>query len=209
MDSASQALRVLGKRYRGSGDTHLSTVEDTLLATLMSARSTDKQTLAAFPRFRKAFPTWKSLAKARWQEIAATIDTIGLYKQKARAIHGLANMILEEFDGNVPSTMEDLVRLPGVGRKTASVVLSLWFGKPAIAVDTHVFRIVHRLGWSKGKTPERVERDLKRVVPEKLWSEINRVMVPFGRDVCIARTPQCWRCPVAKWCAYPHKTPAP
>lgn len=203
----TKVLKVLGKRYLGPGDTHLATVEDTLLATLMSARSTDKQTLAAFPGFRKQFPDWTALACASWEDIAKTINTIGLYRQKARAIHALAKMILSEFDGRVPSTMEELIRLPGVGRKTASVVLTACFDTPAIAVDTHVFRIVHRLGWARGKDPKRVERELMESVPKELWSEINRVMVPFGRDVCQARRPQCWRCPVAKWCQYPRKSP--
>ncbi|KAA0207073.1 endonuclease III [Candidatus Uhrbacteria bacterium] len=207
--NVARVLGVLGKRYHGPGDTHLGTPEDTLLATLLSARSTDKQTLAAFPAFRKRFPDWESLAHADWREIAKSIDTIGLYRQKARAINKLAKLILDEFGGRVPSTMEGLTRLPGVGRKTASVVLTACFGTPAIAVDTHVFRITHRLGWTKGKNPKRVERELMELVPKRLWSEINRVMVPFGRDVCRAPVPQCWRCPVAKWCAYPNKTKLP
>ncbi len=207
--SVERVLNTLGKRYHGPGGTHLETAEDTLLATLMTARTTDKQTLAAFPAFRKRFPTWKKLADADWQDIARTINTIGLYRQKAKAINKLARMILEEYDGRVPSTMEELTRLPGVGRKTASVVLSFVFGKPAIAVDTHVFRITHRLGWTRGKNAVVVERELRALVPERLWSEINRVLVPFGRDVCRAPTPQCWRCPVAKWCVYAEKTEKP
>ncbi|MCR4256553.1 MAG: endonuclease III [Candidatus Uhrbacteria bacterium] len=208
-ENIKRVLKTLGGRYHGQGDTHLGTPEDTLLATLLSARTTDKQTLAAFPAFRKRFPTWKKLADADWTEIAETINTIGLYRQKAKAINKLARMILDEYDGRVPSTMEDLTRLPGVGRKTASVVLSFVFGTPAIAVDTHVFRITHRLGWVKGKDAKRVERELMELVPKRLWSEINRVLVPFGRDICRAPTPQCWRCPVAQWCAYPNKTEKP
>lgn len=207
--SVARVLTILGRRYSGPGDTHLDTVEDTLLATLLSARSTDRQTLAAYPGFRRRFPTWKKLADADWRDIAKTIDTIGLYRQKAKAINKLARMILDEFGGKVPSTMEELTRLPGVGRKTASVVLTACFDTPAIAVDTHVFRITRRLGWAKGKDPKRVERELGALVPTRLWSEINRVMVPFGRDVCRAPMPQCWRCPVAKWCAYPRKSEKP
>jgi endonuclease-3 len=202
-------LKALGKRYRGTGMTDLGNPADTLLATVLSAQTTDVQVLKVFPSFRRAFPNWKSLAEAKWTDIAKTINTVGLYRSKAKALKGLARIILDDYGGRVPSTMEDLLRLPGVGRKTASVVLSFSFGQPAIAVDTHVFRIVRRLGWSKGKDAKRVEQDLMKRVPKTMWSEINRTMVPFGRDVCQARLPQCWRCPVAKWCAYPHKTPHP
>lgn len=185
----------------------LGSPEDTILGVLMSARTTDVQVLKIFPSFRKKFPTWKKLAAAKPEEIAATINTIGLYKSKAKAINGLAKKILNEFDGNVPRTMEELVTLPGVGRKTASCVLAYCFHVPAIAVDTHVFRIAHRLGWSKGKTPERVERDLRAVVPEGDWMEINRTMVRFGREICVGgKQPKCWMCPVAQWCAYSPKT---
>ncbi|HVM90835.1 MAG TPA: endonuclease III [Verrucomicrobiae bacterium] len=209
MANVTQVLRTLGQRYTAKGMTDLGNPADTLLATVLSAQTTDVQVLKAFPGFRRAFPSWKALASADVREIEKTINTVGLYRSKAKAVKGLARMILDAYGGRVPSTMEDLVRLPGVGRKTASVVLSFCFGKPAIAVDTHVFRIARRLGWSQGKDPQRVERDLMKLVPEKQWSEINRTMVPFGREICRARTPECWRCPVAKWCAYPNKTPRP
>lgn len=202
----TEVLKTLGKRYSEKGMTDLGNTEDTLLATVLSARTTDAQVLRAYPAFRRRFPTLTSLARADWQNIATSINTIGLYRQKAKAIKKLSQMLIADFHGHVPSTMEELLRLPGVGRKTASVVLAFCFGKAAIAVDTHVFRIVRRLGWTNGKNAVRVERDLRQLVPEKLWSEINRTMVPFGRDVCQARKPECWRCPVAKWCAYPNKT---
>ncbi len=205
----AEVLKTLVKRYSEKGMTDLGNAKDTLLATVLSARTTDAQVLRAYPAFRKRFPTFASLAKADWKEIAATISTIGLYRQKAKAIRKLSRMVMEDFHGRVPSTMEELLRLPGVGRKTASVVLAFCFGKAAIAVDTHVFRIVRRLGWAKGKNAVVVERELRELVPERLWSEINRTMVPFGRDVCRARKPECWRCPVAGECGYPNKTRKP
>lgn len=207
--TAARVIRTLSKRYTKKADMDLGSAEDSLLATLLSARTTDKQVLKVFPVFRKKFPTWKKLAAADVASIAREISTIGLYKSKAKAIHGLAQKILKEFGGKVPSTMEELVSLPGVGRKTASCVLSYVFGIPAIAVDTHVFRIVHRLGWTHKKTPEQVERDLKQIIPQSLWNETNRTMVQFGRDVCRAGTPQCWRCPVSALCPYRPKTPKP
>jgi endonuclease-3 len=203
-------LQILSKRYPQKGDMDLGTPEDTILGVLMSARTTDVQVLKIFPSFRKKFPTWKKLAAASPAEIAQSINTIGLYISKAKAINGLAKKILNEFDGKVPHTMEELVTLPGVGRKTASCVLAYCFHVPAIAVDTHVFRIAHRLGWSKGKTPERVEQDLRKLVAEKEWMDINRTFVRFGREICTgARAPKCWMCPVAKWCPYSPKTSAP
>jgi len=209
MKNVTSVLKTLGKRYTETGMTDLGNPEDTLIATVLSAQTTDVQVLRVYPGLRKKFPTLTSLAKADWKDIAKEINTIGLFRTKAKSVKKLAQMLLEDFDGKVPSTMEELVRLPGVGRKTASVVLSFCFGKPAIAVDTHVFRIARRLGWTKAKDAKRVELDLMKLVPEKQWSEINRTMVPFGRDICQARVPECWRCPVAKWCAYPHKTPHP
>lgn len=204
-ERARDTLRVLRRLYTHRGMTDLGNAKDTLIATLLSARTTDKQVLRAYPAFKKRFPTWKVLANADVLKIEETIKSIGFYHTKARYVKRLARMILDEFHGHVPSTMEGLVRLPGVGRKTASVVLAFVFGQPAIAVDTHVFRIVKRLGWAKGKDAAHVERELMELVPKRLWSEVNRSMIPFGRDICRAPKPQCWRCPVEKWCAYPNK----
>ena len=200
---------VLAKRYRGRAMVDLGRAEDTLFATVLSARTRDAQVLKLYPSFRKRFPSLASLANADEGEIAASISTIGMYRNKAKFLKALAQTLIERHKGRVPRTMEELVALPGVGRKTASCVLSFAFGLPAVAVDTHVFRIAHRLGWSRGKTPESVERDIKKLVPEKLWSEVNRTFVPFGRDVCRPGKPQCWRCPVSAFCTYRPKTPAP
>jgi len=184
----------------------MGNAEDTLIATLLSARTTDIQVLRVYPGLRKAYPTLVSLAKAHESAIASKIASIGLFRNKAKAVKALAKKLLSDFSGNVPRTMEELVSLPGVGRKTASCVLAYAYKIPAIAVDTHVFRITHRLGWAKGKTAEQVEMELRDLVPQKSWININRSMVQFGRDICKPGTPQCYRCPVAKWCTYPNKT---
>lgn len=207
--TADAVIRTLAKRYTQKADMDLGNPKDTLLGVLLSARTTDKQVLKIFPAFKKRFPTFRSLADASIADIASFISTIGLYRSKAKAIHGLAKIILETHGGKVPGTMEDLIRLPGVGRKTANCVLSHVFEQDTVCVDTHVLRISHRLGWSKGKTPERVERDLMTLVPKPLWREINRTFVHFGRDVCRGGTPQCWRCPVRDMCPYQPKTPEP
>ncbi len=175
-----------------------------LVLVILSARTKDEQVLRLAPRLFRRFDTIEKLAVADVAAITATINTIGMYKQKAKNLKGMAERVVQEFDGFVPSTMEDLMSLKGVGRKTASVVLSACFDVPAIAVDTHVFRVSKRLGWAKGKTVERVEEELCDAVPKKNWREINRVFVPFGRAICTP-APRCWACSVKDLCAYKQK----
>ncbi|MBU2566476.1 endonuclease III [Patescibacteria group bacterium] len=204
--SIISTLKILKKLYPQKPDMDLGNPEDSLLATIMSARTTDAQVLKMFPDFRKKFPNWKKLASADLIDIAKSMNTIGLFRNKAKSIKSLAQQILKDYDGKVPDTMEDLVKLSGVGRKTASCVLSTCFNKPAIAVDTHVFRISKRLGWAKGKNPIIVEKELAKLVPLKWWSHINHTFVPFGRDICKPGKPQCYRCPINKYCNYSNKT---
>lgn len=208
-DDISLVVQTLQKMYTEKGMVDMGNAEDTLIATLLSARTTDAQVLKVYPGLRKRFPHLEDLAKASIKDIEACISSIGLYHNKSKAIRALAQMLLKEFAGRVPMTMDELVRLPGVGRKTASCVLWYGFGIPAMAVDTHVFRISHRLGWAKGLNPERVEQELMERVPRDLWGEVNRIFVQFGRDVCKPGIPQCWRCPVAKWCKFSPKTRKP
>lgn len=205
----AEAIKLLGKRYTAKGMVDFGTPEDTLIATVLSARTRDEQVIKVYPGLRQAFPTLKDLGKASPEAIQKYILTVGFSHAKARYLKALANRLLEEHDGQVPRTMEQLIALPGVGRKTASCVLRYAFKLPAVAVDTHVFRVSRRLGWAKGGTPEKVEEELKAQIPQDLWREINRVMIPFGRDICKPGTPQCWRCPLASICAYKPKTAAP
>ncbi len=213
MSTKQNAIKIvdaLRKRYPQKPDMDLGNADDSLIATIMSARTTDAQVLKMFPGFRRKFPTWKKLASADLRDVAAAMNTIGLYRNKAKSLKALARKIIADFDGKVPRTMDELVTLPGVGRKTASCVLAYAYGVPAIAVDTHVFRIAHRLGWSKGKTPEKVEYDIKKILPEKLWNDVNRTMVRFGREICVGgKKPKCWLCPVAKWCVFAPKINKP
>ncbi|MDD2785754.1 MAG: endonuclease III [Patescibacteria group bacterium] len=205
--NAVKIVQALKKRYPQKADMDLGNPEDSLIATILSARTTDIQVLKIFPSFRKKYPNWKKLAAADVKGIAASISSIGLYRNKAKSLKALAQKLLNDFNGSVPSTMDQMIALPGVGRKTASCVLSYSFGVPSIAVDTHVFRIARRLGWSKGKTPEKVEFDIKELLPEKLWSDVNRTMVRFGREICVGgNKPKCWMCPLAKFCPFEPKT---
>ncbi len=198
-------IKIVSDRYPEKGMMDMGKAEDTLIATLLSARTTDKQVLRVYPVLRKRFPTMKALAEASLEELGVILRPIGFYNVKAKSVKALAKQLLDNFNGIVPHTIEELMTLPGVGRKTASCVLAYAFKIPAIAVDTHVFRVVHRLGWSKGKTPIEVERDLRAGIPEYLWIEVNRTIVQFGREICKPGRPQCEKCPLAKWCVYPNK----
>lgn len=185
-----------------------------LVLVVLSARTRDEQVLKLAPGFFKTFPTVERLAKADVAAITAKVNTVGMYKQKAKNLSAMAKRVVTEFHGNVPRTIDELTSLAGVGRKTASVIVSALFATPAIAVDVHVARIVTRLGWLGNVrggvlyTPEKIEKILRAVVPEKNWSDINRVFVPFGRAVCTP-TPRCFACPVADMCAFPKKNMTP
>ncbi len=203
--TTSRIIKILEPLYTAKGMVDLGNPEDTLIATLLSARTTDEQVLKVYPGLRKHFPRLQDFADAEVKDIEACISSIGLYRNKARAIKALATRLLEVYDGQVPKTMEELVTLPGVGRKTASCVLWYGFNIPAMAVDTHVFRIAHRLGWAMGKDPVVVEQELRGVVAQDLWGPVNRIFVQFGRDICKPITPQCGRCPVKDLCPYQIK----
>ncbi len=183
----------------------------TIVGVVLSARTRDEQVLALLPAFFERFPDAASLARATEADIRARIDTIGMYKQKAKNLKRLGAALEEQFGGRVPRTMDELTSLAGVGRKTASVVLAACFGTPAIAVDTHVHRVTNRLGWVKTKTPEKTEAALLKIVPERLQPTVNKVFVKHGRYVCLPGNPRCWTCPVRDLCAFKGKrlTPPP
>lgn len=176
-----------------------------LVMVVLSARTRDEQVLKLAPEFFRAFPTVQDLAAAKLPDIERRLSSIGLYRAKAKNVQALARRLVADFGGVVPETLDELVTLPGVGRKTASVVLVAAFGIPAIAVDTHVHRVANRLGWVKTKTPEETEYKLLRMVAEKDWPVVNRVFVPFGRSICIPGTPRCYLCPLVDLCKYPKK----
>lgn len=202
------SLQSLSLLYPDSGALHVGTPYHMVVMVALSARTRDEQILRLAPKFFETFPTVHHLATASIADITHRINTIGMYKQKAKHLSAMAQMIVKDFDGEVPRSMNDLVRLPGVGRKTASVILVSAFGVPAIAVDTHVHRVVNRLGWVKEKTVEATERALLRLLPESMYAVVNRVFVPFGRTICIAK-PRCWTCPLVNECAFAKKNLVP
>jgi endonuclease-3 len=177
-----------------------------LVATILSAQCTDKQVNAVTEDLFRQLPDPPSFANASLETIETLIHSTGFYRNKAKHIRACARQILEEHGGTVPSTLEALVRLPGVGRKTANVVLGAAFDTPGVVVDTHVGRISRRLGLTAEKDPVKVEFDLMAIVPRSEWSDFSLRLVYFGRDVCTARRPKCPRCFLKELCPWPEKT---
>jgi endonuclease-3 len=171
-----------------------------LIATILSAQCTDvRVNMVSKDLFRK-YKSAGDWAKADIKEIESDIKSTGFYHNKAVSIKGACSEIVERFDGKVPNTMEELVTLPGVGRKTANVVLGNAFGVPAIACDTHVIRLSRRLGLSENSDPVKLEFDLAEIVPKKSWTLFSHLLILHGRNVCKARKPDCENCPIAKFC---------
>ncbi len=172
-----------------------------LIATILAAQSTDETVNKVTPGLFRKYPTAAAFAKADRAELEREIHSTGFFRNKAKSILGAAQAMVRDFDGQVPSTMEDLVTLPGVGRKTANIVLSSGFGKAeGIAVDTHVRRVSGRLGLSRETDPDKIERDLLATVPRKDWLDFNYMLVNHGRKVCQARKPRCPECPLRQLC---------
>ena len=174
-----------------------------LIATILSAQATDVGVNKVTPKLFERFPTPARLAAASAEEVIECIQSLGLYRNKAKNIRLCAQQLMERFDGEVPQTREELVSLAGVGRKTANVVMSVAFNIPAFAVDTHVERISKRLQICRQKdTVLEVEETLCRKIPKELWSRAHHWMIFFGRYHCIARKPKCHECPLLEMCAF-------
>lgn len=171
-----------------------------LVATVLSAQCTDKRVNQVTPLLFQALPDAAALAAARRSRVEELIKSTGFYRNKAAAIQGIAATILADHGGQVPDTLEELVRLPGVGRKTANVVLGNAYGVPGITVDTHVGRIARRLGWTVNTDPVKVEHDLMALFPATEWVMLNHRLIFLGRRVCHARKPACGACPLARLC---------
>ena len=171
-----------------------------LTAIMLSAQSTDKQVDEVLPGLWKTFPDLQTLVDAPVEKVEQAVMSIGLYKNKARNMKKCAAQLLEQFGGKVPGTIEELVTLAGVGRKTATLFLADAYGIPGVTVDTHVFRISHRLGWANGGNPVKVEQELMALLPKDHWNRINFQLIYHGRAVCTARKCRCGCCELEKWC---------
>ncbi|MEJ5368595.1 MAG: endonuclease III [Bryobacteraceae bacterium] len=178
-----------------------------LVATILSAQCTDERVNMVTPALFARYPTPQAMAKARVEDVAEIVRSTGFFNNKAKNIVGAAKKIVEEFGGEVPREMEQLLTVPGAARKTANVVLGTAYGiASGVVVDTHVTRIAQRLELTREKTPEKIEQDLMRLLPQDRWILFSHQVIHFGRNICKARKPECGRCPLERICRAPDKT---
>ena len=199
--SARSIYRILTKEYPDARcELDFNSPLELLVATVLSAQCTDVRVNAVTPVLFKRFPTLESLAAAKLSEVEEIIYSTGFFRSKAKNIKELANRILNDFGGEVPNDLAKLVTLPGVGRKTANVVLGNAFGIPGLTVDTHFGRLSRRFGWSTATDPVKVENDVAKLIPEKEWTLLSHKLIWHGRRICHSRKPECGICPLAKLC---------
>ena len=173
-----------------------------LVSTMLSAQCTDVRVNKVTSELYKKYNTPEKMISLTEEELGEKIKSCGFFRNKSRNILLTSRELVEKYGGEVPHTMEQLIELPGVGRKTADVVLSNAFGVPAIAVDTHVFRVSNRLGIAKGSTPHKVEMELMKSIPKSMWSDSHHYLIWHGRRICKSRKPDCENCPLAPYCEY-------
>jgi len=195
-------LRGLARSY---GDAHCalvhSNVLELLVATILSAQCTDNRVNIVTRELFKKYRTAKDFAEADPRELEQDIRSTGFYRNKAKSIRGAARLLVEKHGGEVPDTMEELLELPGVARKTANVVLGTWFKKAeGVVVDTHVHRITRRLQLTREDDPKKIERDLMKLLPREEWTNFSHRLIWHGRRICVARKPKCGECPIAESC---------
>lgn len=179
-----------------------------LIAVMLSAQATDKGVNLATAKLFPVANTPEKILALGLENLTAYVNTINLYRTKAAHIMEACRILVDQYGGEVPRTMKELVALPGVGRKTANVVLNVAFHEPTIAVDTHIFRVCNRTGFATGKTPTEVEEKLLKIVPDEFKLNAHHWLLLFGRYLCKARNPECTRCPVANFCNAPEKKAA-
>jgi len=195
-------LRILDKEYpEKKVALHHQNSLELLISTILSAQCTDERVNIVTKDLFKKYKTAEDYANSKLEELQNDIRSIGLFRNKAKNIKKTCKLLVEEFDGKIPPKMDDLLKLHGVARKTANIVLSNWFGiASGIAVDTHVKRISFRLGFTKNNNPDKIEKDLMKIIDKKHWLEFNHVLVSHGRAVCKAPTPNCSKCVLNKIC---------
>ena len=193
--------RILRKEYPNvKCELDFKTPYQLLVATVLSAQCTDKRVNEVTPELFKKFGTPLKMSSAKQKDIERIIKSAGFFRVKAKNIKGLSKEIVNEYKGKVPNNLDDLVKLPGVGRKTANVVLGHAFGIPGITVDTHFGRLSRRFGWTNSMNPVKVEFEVQKLIPEKEWTNLSQRLIWHGRRICTARKPKCGICPLAKLC---------
>lgn len=197
----AEVLKRLSQEHPDAGPRlHFSNPYQSLVATILSAQTTDQQVNRVTPILFERYPDIGSLAGAATGEVAEIIKSVGLYRSKAAHLVATAEMIVEEYGGEVPADFDSLLKLPGVGRKTANVLLANAFGKPGLGVDTHVQRVANRIGLCAEKRPEGTEKRLKELIPEEDWGKAHHLLIFHGRRVCQARKPDCPSCVLKDIC---------
>lgn len=201
-ERAPEIVRILSESYPDAKVAlYFSNPLEMLVATILSAQCTDERVNQVTKTLFDKYRTPEDYLRVPESELAADIKPTGFFNQKTKSIRGACRRIVEVYGGEVPDTMEDLLTLPGVARKTANIVLGNAFGKvEGIAVDTHVRRLADRLGFSKEKDPDKIERDLMRLIPRERWFPFTYVLIDHGRAICVARNPKCEICPVSHLC---------
>ncbi len=196
-------LNILSEVYKGAQCAlNFQTPYELLVSTILSAQCTDERVNMVTAELFKRYNTAQKMVELSEEELGLLIKSTGFFNNKSKNILAASRKLIEKYNGEVPSTMEELIELPGVGRKTANVVLSNAFGVPAIAVDTHVFRVSNRLGLAHGKTPEEVETELMKNIPREMWSDVHHYIIWHGRKICHSRKPLCEECPLAGYCEF-------
>lgn len=188
---------------------HHASAFQLLAATILSAQCTDDRVNQVTPILFARFPDAEAMARADPAAVEEIIHATGFFRAKAKSLIGMSRAVVERFAGEIPGRLEDLVTLPGVGRKTANVILGHWFGVPGVVVDTHVLRLSRLLGLTDATDPERVERALMAIWPRRVWSDTAMRLIYHGRRVCIARRPKCWECVLADICPSARPGPPP
>ncbi|MBI4124596.1 MAG: endonuclease III [Deltaproteobacteria bacterium] len=198
---AAKIIGILRKTYgKAECALHHKNPFQLAVSTILSAQCTDKRVNMVTPSLFKKYPTPKHFAKAPQSAIETMVRSTGFYKNKAKAIKGLSQKLISEHGGKVPKTLEALVKLPGIGRKTANVILGVAFDIPGIVVDTHVTRLTNRMGLTKQKDPVKIEFEMMKIFPRKDWNDFGLIFIQHGRAICPARKPKCEVCPVNAFC---------
>ena len=195
-------MDALAATYHGRGAVELGDPFQVLVATVISQRTREEQTAAVSARVFAEYPDAAALADAEEPALYELLNGSEYREEKAPRLIALASILVERYGGQVPDSVDALLTLPGVGRKTANCVLIYAFDKAALCVDTHMHRITNRLGWVQTKTPDATEKALEKIMPQDLWAGSNRLFLQHGRTLCLPSVPICSRCPVREWCAY-------
>lgn len=202
-----EVLKILKKKYQRWKKPIITEIAEKkgspfkiLVSTVLSSRTRDEVTKKSSRKLFKKISTPEDLLKMNIEKIEKTIYPVGFYRVKAKRLKELSEILLDKHEGKVPDTIEELLELPGVGRKTANLVITMAFGKPGICVDTHVHRISNRFGYVNTQNPEETEFELRKKLPEKWWIVYNDLLVTLGQNICLPRKPQCKKCPVEKYC---------